>query len=209
MMEGAVVRNLKVCWIVVFIYMSWTTFPTCTAQTTVAQFDVVVAGFTIGKVNAEEIITGEKTQYKIISKVGFWFFGKVDLGISLQNVFQNGMLIDSKSQSKTNRGSFYSYITWKENYYDVNSTTYKFENTQKIENPIFHTSASFYFDEPKDGDKMMSETYGLVSEVVQKSKGVYEVNINGNRNQYHYVNSKLDKINIQNPVKNFVVRRIR
>lgn len=209
MMEGAAVRNLKVFWIGLSIYILCGLLSTSKAQTTTAQFDVVVAGFTIGKVDAEEIKIGEKIQYNIVSKVSFWFFGKVELGISLQNVFQNGLLIDSKSHSKTNRGTFYSYISWKEDHYNVNSTTYKFENTQKIGEPIFHTSASFYFDEPKDGDKMMSETYGLVSKVVQKSEGVYEVQINGNRNQYHYVKGELDKINIQNPVKNFVVRRVR
>lgn len=209
MMEAAVVKKWKVFWVVTSISILYALFSISHAQTSKAQFEVVVAGFNIGQVNAEEIKAGEKTQYNIVSEVSFWFFGKVELAVTLHNIFQNSILIESKSHSKTNRGSYHSYINWSGNQYEVNSTTYKFENNKPIEGPISRTSASFYFDEPKDGDQMLSETYGLVSKVNEKTVGVYEVNINGNRNQYHYINGELDKIQIQNPVKNFVVRRVR
>ena len=179
------------------------------AQSSIQKFEILVAGFNIGQVTAEEIKKGETTEYHVNSKASFWFFGKIELGFTIRNVYQKELLINSKANSNTNRGDFQSIITWKGKHYDVNSATYKFENNEPIPNPIYHSSGKFYFHEPKDGDRMVSETYGLVSRVTKKSEGVYEVEIDGNRNQYHYKNGKLDKIVVQNPIKDFVVQRIK
>lgn len=179
------------------------------AQSSIQKFEILVAGFNIGQVTAEEIKKGETTEYHVNSKASFWFFGKIELGFTIRNVYQKELLINSKANSNSNRGDFQSIITWKGEHYDVKSATYKFENNKPIPNPIYHSSGKFYFQEPEDGDRMISETYGLVSRVTEKSDGVYEVEIDGNRNQYHYVNGKLDKIVVQNPVKNFVVQRVK
>jgi hypothetical protein len=210
MMEVAAAENFK-AYLISFVIsiLSCLYAQTANSQTTTSQFEVVVAGFNIGRVTAEEIKNGEVTEYHVNSKVSFWFFGQVELGFTLKNVFHKGILMNSKSLSKTNRGDFESFITWKDSYYDVKAATYKFENNKPVREAISQTSGRFYFHEPKDGDKMISETYGLVSKVIQKSPGVYEINLNGNRNQFHYVNGKLDKIVIQFPIKNFVVKRIR
>ncbi len=179
------------------------------AQSSVQKFEIFVAGFKIGNVVAEEIKKGETTEYDVNSKASFWFFGKIEVGFTIQNIFQNGLLINSNTYSKTNRGDFRSTIIWKSDHYDVDAATYKFENTEPIQKPIYHSSGTFYFHEPKDGDVMVSESYGLVSRVTEKSDGVYEVEINGSRNQYHFVDGKLDKIVVQHPVKNFVVQRVK
>jgi hypothetical protein len=209
MMEGAAAESLK-RYVVSFGLglIGLLIAHSANSQSSTANFEVVVAGFNIGRVTAQEIKKEETTQYHVTSKVSFWFFGKVDLGFTLTNVFQKGILMDSKSLSKTNRGDFESLITWKDTYYDVKAATYKFENNKPVKEAISQTSGKFYFHEPKDGDMMISETYGLVSRVTQKSPGVYEVNVNGNRNEYLYRNGKLEKIVIQNPIKNFVVKRV-
>lgn len=179
------------------------------AQSTVQKFEILVAGFKIGDVIAEEVKKGETTEYHVNSKASFWFFGKIEVGFTVRNVYQKELLIDCKTNSRTNRGDFQSTIIWKSDHYDVNAATYKFENNKPIPNPIYHSSGKFYFHEPKDGDRMISESYGLVSRVTEKSDGVYEVDINGNKNQYHFVGGKLDKIVVHHPVKNFVVQRLK
>jgi hypothetical protein len=209
MMEGAAAEDLKRHLIsFVFGLLCSLIAHSANSQSSNSQFEVVVAGFNIGRVTAEEIKNEETTEYHIKSEVSFWFFGKINLGFTLKNVFQKEMLMNSKSLSKTNRGDFESLITWKGSHYDVKSATYKFENNKPVREVISNTSGKFYFHEPKDGDMMISETYGLVSRVTQKSPGVYEVNVNGNRNEYHYRNGKLEKIVMQNPIKDFVVRRV-
>lgn len=200
----------NLAFVVLCLTLVYSLFPSeIKAQSSIQKFEILVAGFNIGQVTAEEIKKGETTEYHVNSKASFWFFGKIEIGFTIRNVYQKELLINSKANSNTNRGDFQSIITWKGKHYDVNSATYKFENNEPIPNPIYHSSGKFYFHEPKDGDRMVSETYGLVSRVTKKSDGVYEVEIDGNRNQYHYKNGKLDKIVVQNPVKNFVVQRIK
>lgn len=200
----------NLAFVVLCLTLVYSLFPSeIKAQSSIQKFEILVAGFNIGQVTAEEIKKGETTEYHVNSKASFWFFGKIEIGFTIRNVYQKELLINSKANSNTNRGDFQSIITWKGKHYDVNSATYKFENNEPIPNPIYHSSGKFYFHEPKDGDRMVSETYGLVSRVTEKSDGVYEVEIDGNRNQYHYKNGKLDKIVVQNPVKNFVVQRIK
>lgn len=179
------------------------------AQSTIQKFEILVAGFKIGDVIAEEIKKGDTTEYHINSKASFWFFGKIEVGFTIRNIYQKDLLLNAKSNSNTNRGDFQSIVIWKGEHYDVKSASYKYENSTPIPNPIYHSSGKFYFHEPKDGDRMISETYGLVSRVTEKSNGLYEVDIDGNRNQYFYTNGKLDKIVVQNPIKNFVVQRVK
>lgn len=179
------------------------------AQSTVQKFEILVAGFKIGDVVAEEVKKGEVTEYHINSKASFWFFGKIEVGFTIRNVYQKEQLIEAKANSKTNRGDFLSTAFWKTDHYDVNAATYKYENKKPIPNPLYHSSGKFHFHEPKDGDRMISESYGLVSRVTEKSDGVYEVDINGYKNQYHFVGGKLDKIVVHHPIKNFVIQRVK
>lgn len=179
------------------------------AQSTIQKFEILVAGFKIGDVIAEEIKKGEMTEYHVTSKASFWFFGKIEVGFTIRNVYQKDLLIEAKANSKTNKGNFLSTIFWKKDQYEVNAATYKFENTKPITNPIYHSSGKFHFHEPKDGDRMISESYGLVSRVTKKSEGVYEVDINGYKNQYHFLGGQLDKIVVHHPIKNFIVQRVK
>lgn len=194
----------------IFLLVGFCLFPLDgKAQSTVQKFEILVAGFKIGDVIAEEVKKGETTEYHINSKASFWFFGKIEVGFTIRNVYQKELLTEAKANSKTNKGDFQTTIFWKSDHYDVNAATYKFENTQTISNPIYHSSGKFHFHEPKDGDRMISESYGLLSRVTEKSDGVYEVDINGYRNQYHFVDGKLDKIVVHHPIKNFVVQRVK
>ena len=57
------------------------------AQSTVQKFEILVAGFKIGDVVAEEVIKGETTEYHVNSKASFWFFGKIEIGFTIRNVY--------------------------------------------------------------------------------------------------------------------------
>jgi len=179
------------------------------AQSTIQKFEILVAGFKIGDVIAEEVKKGEVIEYHINSKASFWFFGKIEVGFTIRNVYQKELLIEAKANSKTNRGDFFSTVIWKNDHYDVKAATYKYENVKPIPNPVYHSSGKFHFHEPKDGDRMISESYGLVSRVTEKSDGVYEVDINGYKNQYHFIGGKLEKIVVHHPIKNFVIQRVK
>ena len=72
------------------------------AQSTVQKFEILVAGFKIGDVIAEEVKKGETTEYHVNSKASFWFFGKIEVGFTVRNVYQKELLINSKSWKSRN-----------------------------------------------------------------------------------------------------------
>ncbi len=177
--------------------------------TTLHKYEITVAGFNIGSMEVEEKITGSRTDYALKSLVSFWLFGRVNVDFTVDAHYQDGQLIRSETNSDSNRGQYNSKIYWKDDHYVVDAHTYKFDNQKTIDLPIYNSTAKFYFNEPKANSTMMSEVYGLLSNVTQISKGVYEIEIDGNHNQFHYENGVLEKVIIQNPIKNYQIKRIK
>jgi hypothetical protein len=170
------------------------------------KYDISIAGISIGEMTATKKVNGEDSQIDVKSKVGFWFFGKIELDYHTVSVFKGNHFVKSDVNSKTNKGNFRSVITWVNDHYKVNSRNYKYELDTEVRKKLFFSSASFYFEEPKNVKEFFAEGYGLVSPVT-KHKDYYEVNVNGNKNRFYYINGKLDKAVMEFPIKNFVVKR--
>ena len=112
-------------------------------QTKTNTYDIVLAGFTIGTMQADKTTSAKGENYQIHSKVEFWFFGKIHVEF-LQNVnFQNGQLMKATTKSDSNRGNFVTTINWNKDHYDIDANSYKFNN----ESPI---TQAVYFHEPKE-----------------------------------------------------------
>ncbi|MCH7396851.1 hypothetical protein MM236_02585 [Belliella sp. DSM 107340] len=170
------------------------------------KFDVTVAGFSIGEMEAIKTVKGEETYYDISSEVGFWFFGKVNVEYSINSHFKGTQLIDAKAKTKSNKGDFASDIQWIKDKYVIEATSYKYEKDTVVNHPLHYSSAMLYFEEPTNHKLFMAENYGLPSTIVKK-KDHYEVNVNGNRNKFYYVNGKFDKAIMESPIKNYVIKR--
>ncbi|SHO60140.1 DUF6134 family protein [Algoriphagus zhangzhouensis] len=174
-----------------------------------AAFAIKVLGITIGEMEVAK--TGSSDQnsvYDLHSQVNFWFFGKIFLDHRIKCMFRDGQYIFSTVDSKTNKGDFLSKIEWKENHYQINANTYKYENQKPIDFPIYSSISELYFQKPKVGDVIISETYGLTSPIVEIEPDVFEITINGHKNHFYYLDGVLDKVMIENPIKNFIMQRI-
>lgn len=178
------------------------------AQSITDTYEIRVAGFKIGDLKAKFFQIGEKQNLQLQSQVSFWFFGKIYLDHEINCDYRGRQLITSEVSSKSNRGDFFSKIEWDENYYRVDAETYKFENSKAISQVIEGSTAKFYFEKPKDGDFIVSETFGLMSEVEEVEQDVFEIEINGNRNRFYYTGQELTKVVIQNPIKNYVIQKV-
>jgi len=178
------------------------------AQTTRKSYEIVLAGFQIGDMKIEEIKKGEITEYNLESLVSFWFFGKINVEVTINSIYKDGMMISSDSKSVSNRGSFYSKIKWNGSAYIVDSHTYKFDNTKSVGKLVPFSTVRFYFKEPKSGQTTISETFGLTSPITLKEDGTYQIEIDGNKNKFIYKNGELDHALMQNPIKNYVIRRV-
>jgi hypothetical protein len=55
----------------------------------------------------------------------------------------------------------------------------------------------------------LSEVYGVSAPIKKISPGVYEIEVEGNTNQYHYQAGKLEKIVVESPIKNYKVMRVK
>ena len=49
----------------------------------------------------------------------------------------------------------------------------------------------------------------MVSKITEIEPHGYEIEINGNRNKFFYENGEMDKALMENPIKNYVVKRIK
>lgn len=172
------------------------------------QFEIKVAGIKIGDLEAQQVKENLDTNYSLKSNVSFWFFGKLFVDFLINAKYGEDRLLNSIADLKSNRGEFLSTIIWKKNFYEVDANTYKFENTDPVKQSIDLSVSKLYFKKPKHNQLLISETYGLVSLVKEVEPNVFEIEIDGNRNQFHYKGDELDKVIIQNPIKNYVIQRV-
>jgi len=174
-----------------------------------AAFAIKVLGITIGEMEVSKTSSSDQNPvFDLHSQVNFWFFGKIFLDHRIKCIFQDEQYVFSTVDSKTNKGDFLSKIEWKKDHYQVNANTYKYENQKSIDFPIFSSISELYFQKPKVGDVIISETYGLTSPVKEIEPDVFEIIINGHKNHFYYLDGVLDKVMIENPIKNFIMQRI-
>jgi hypothetical protein len=196
----------KIKIIVLFYILFWNGIM-CDAQVLeIEKFDISIAGISIGEMVAKKETLGGEVHYELKSSVNFWFFGKVNLDYLTESFFRDKMLVKANTTSKTNRGNYGAKIDWMKDHYVVNATNYKYELDTIIHKPYYYSSAVFYFEEPKQVREFIPEAYGRPSPI-KKIKDYYEVNVNGNKNRFYYINGKLDKAIMEFPIKNYVVKR--
>lgn len=178
------------------------------SQTRTDRYEIRVAGFKIGDLEAKITQSGLQQTLLLQSEVSFWFFGKIYLNHEINCQYRDQQLILSQVSSDSNRGDYFSKIEWNGNHYQVDAETYKFENNKSISQVLKGSTAKFYFEKPRDGDFIVSETYGLLSQVNEIESDVFEIEINGNRNRFYYSGEELTKVVVQNSIKNYVIEKV-
>lgn len=180
------------------------------SQSTTAQiahnFDITVAGFTIGEMRAKSWDAGDTTYYELRSEVSFWLFGQIKVDYLTEVVYVGKRLLRSKVESSTNRGDFLSRVWLDRDRYRVDANSYKYELKTTIEEPITYSAVRLFFEEPKEM-RMLAENYGVFGHVEPRTAGVFDSFANGNKNRYEYQDGKLMRAIMQNPIKNYVIKR--
>lgn len=172
------------------------------------QFEILVLGLKIGDLNVTKYQVGDTLHYLAESKVQFWLFGNVNVEMFTHSKYVDGYFIKSISRSNTNRGNFSSSIHWDGKKYLVDANSYKFENQEPVVGLVEWTPSRMFFEELQEGKKFLSEVYGLTTTVKKLDPNIYETTIAGNENQYFYQFGKLQKVVLENPIKNFQYKRV-
>lgn len=173
----------------------------------VIDFDIKLAGFTIGQMKATKTLAQDTTTYRLDSKVSFWLFGTIKVDYLTEVKYHEGVFINSKVSSKTNRGNFISKIWLEGDEYKIDANGYKYEHKDIIKDLIHHSAVRLFFEEPKGIKVMMAENLGKFSEIRSHGEGIYTTHIEGDENKYYYQNGKMLKVSMHNPIKNYEVKR--
>ncbi|RAI93772.1 DUF6134 family protein [Algoriphagus yeomjeoni] len=177
------------------------------SQTKTNSYDIVLAGFTIGTMKADKTTSAKGEDYQIHSNVEFWFFGKIHVEFLQKAHYANGQLMKATTNSDSNRGNFVTTVVWNKDHYDVDANSYKFHNEEPINRVIKGSTARLYFHEPKPGDVLISENFGMLTTVREIEKGVYEIDVNGSMNRFYYEGGVLQKVVLENNIKNYSIKR--
>ena len=200
--------NFKRISLLVFLWMGISLGHAQTTKET-ASFEIVVLGIKIGSLTAQKTAGADSLLYSVDSRVKFWFFGDVDLKFLTRSHFKAGKVLKTYSESKTNRGFFDSKVNWTGAQYQVDSKSYKYANRAPLKGPLIWCSSKLFFQEPSGNELFLSEVYGVSAQIKKISAGVYEIEVEGNTNQYHYKGGKLEKIVVESPIKNYKVVRVK
>jgi hypothetical protein len=200
--------NFKRISILIVLWMSVSVgYAQATRET--ASFEIVVLGLKIGNLTAQKTAGADSVRYSVDSRVKFWFFGDVDLHFLTRSHFKGGKILKTYSESKTNRGVFDSKVNWTGSQYQVDSKSYKYANRTSLKGPLSWCSTKLFFHEPNGQELFLSEVYGVSAPIKRIGPGVYEIEVEGNTNQYHYKAGKLEKIVVESPIKDYQVRRVK
>lgn len=200
--------NFKRISLLIFLWMGVSLGHAQTAKET-ASFEIVVLGLKIGTLTAQKTGGADSLLYSVDSRVKFWFFGDVDLKFLTRSHFKGGKILKTLSESKTNRGFFDSKVNWTGAQYQVDSKSYKYANRTSLKGPLTWCSTKLFFHEPSGQEQFLSEVYGVSAPIKKIGPGVYEIEVEGNTNQYHYKSGKLEKIVVESPIKDYQVRRVK
>lgn len=200
--------NFKRISLLIFLWLGVSFGHAQTAKET-ASFEIVVLGLKIGTLTAQKTGGTDSLLYSVDSRVKFWFFGDVDLKFLTRSHFKGGKILKTYSESKTNRGFFDSKVNWTGAQYQVDSKSYKYANRTSLKGPLTWCSSKLFFQEPSGQELFLSEVYGVSAPIKKIGLGVYEIEVEGNTNQYHYKSGKLEKIVVESPIKNYKVMRVK
>ena len=203
-------RNINFKWISLLVLL-WIPVSLGYAQATkeTASYEIVVLGLKIGSLTAQKVAVGDSVYYSVNSRVKFWLFGDVDLKFLTRSDFKGGKIVKTYSESKTNRGTFDSKVNLTGAQYQVDSKSYKYANRASLKGPLSWCSSKLFFHEPSGQELFLSEVYGVSSSIKKIGPGVYEIDVEGNTNQYHYKGGQLEKIVVESPIKNYQVRLVK
>jgi len=171
------------------------------------EYEITIAGFSIGEMEAKKTSKGDTTNYLLTSNVSLWLFGQITIDYITDVTYVGNRFIRSSVSSKTNRGNFMSRIWLQGAVYKVDANSYKYELETEIREPIAYSAVRLFFEEPVGRKKMVAENYGVFGSITAIGGNEYETLANGNNNKFTYLDGKLQKAVMHSPIKNYIIKR--
>ena len=171
------------------------------------EYEITIAGFSIGGMTATKTMDGDTTTYLLTSNVSLWLFGQISIDYVTDVKYVGDRFIRSSVTSRTNRGNFLSRIWLEGTVYKVDAKSYKYELETVIRESIDYSAVRLFFEEPRERRRMIAENYGVFGTIKALGGSEYETIANENKNKYTYINGKLERAVMHSPIKNYVIKR--
>lgn len=166
-------------------------------------YTLKAVGIKIGQLEAYHLKNNAFDFYATHSKVDFI---TIKADVKTEAVYQNGILIRAIVTSKINGEAYSSKTIWKKDHYDIDCHTrkYNYKDTT-ITRPIRWSAGKMYFEIPKPGVEIYTESYGKLSILEEPKKNTLKMTTPESKQLYYYSGdySKLEKIEVVNSIKNF------
>lgn len=166
-------------------------------------FTLKALGIKIGKLEACHVKKDNIDGYIVHSVIDFI---TIKADVKTESIYQNGILIKALVNTTINCQSYVSKTLWKKDHYDIDchARKYNYRDTT-LTRPIHWSAGRLYFEIPKKGDWVYTETYGKIGVLEEvKSNGI-KMTTPDSKQIYYYNKdySKLLKIEVINNTKNF------
>lgn len=194
---------LKKYLFIVFLYFAFTSAQAQERH----EYEITIAGFSIGEMTATKTQTGDTVTFLLTSKVSLWLFGQINIDYETDVKYVGNRFIRSAVTSQTNRGNFLSRIWLQDGNYQVDAKSYKYELETVIREQINYSAVRLFFEEPIGKSRMIAENYGVFGSIKALGSSEYETLANENKNKYTYINGKLDRAVMHSPIKNYIIKR--
>lgn len=171
-------------------------------------FTIKVAGIKIGKLEAYHITNSGFDYYVTHSTVDFSVILKIKADVRTESLYHDGILLKATVNSVLNGMAYSSKTFWKKDHYDIDCHTYKYRyKDTTLTKPIRWSAGKLYFETPAPGDEVYTESYGKLGVLTTTGKNAMKMTSPHSKQVYYYSAgySKLQKIEVVNSIKNFVM----
>ena len=172
------------------------------AQNVTLNYDLSVAGNSIGNLTAVKTVIGNSITYTANSSDTIHLFGETQISTSLAVVSIDGIFQSSHYKIEKN-GTINDESTTilKNGVYYISHNG----KTSQINSPITYSTTMLYFDEPKKVSSVFAELEGINKNIESLGASIYQLTDPGNHhtNSYTYENGILKEALVSHMLFNF------
>lgn len=176
-------------------------FHTAFSQT--KTFTLKALGLKIGKLEAVHVKKDNIDVFVVHSVIDFI---TIKADVKTEAVYQNNILIKAYVKTTINGLSYISNTLWKKDHYDIDchARNYNYRDST-LTQPIHWSAGRLYFDIPKKGDGVYTETYGKMGVLEEVKSNGLKMTTPDSKQIYYYNGdyTQLLKIEVINSTKNF------
>lgn len=186
-----------------YLILSLLTLSTGTLGAQAKSFTLKAMGIGIGKLEAYHLRKNNFDYYATHSTVDFI---TIKADVKTEAIYEDGMLIRAIVTSKINGQVYLSKTVWKKDHYDIDCHTRKYDyRDTTLTKPIRWSAGRLYFEIPKPGVEVYTESYGKLGILEETKKQALKMTTPESKQIYYYTAdySRLTRIEVVNSIKNF------